>query len=234
MIGSYTMSIQDAASILGVSTRTVSSYIGKGFLSTTKKRGSNRKWLDPVEVEQLRLTLSENGKVVSRAEYLRMKAQVRRLEHQMETVLRILDTKSDPLRMSPDYAKGLYEAAASQLSAGIWVLEDIEKWNEVFMRVDEDDLFALSTAAGDSKPWKLLLRLCVAMTAFVLGRENYSTSLELQSTHKLLVEGRRRLRISAMCYMDIYSTDMDKDLRRYAMADSPSSVADRLKDALRR
>jgi len=152
----------------------------------------------------------------------------------MEAISRILDARNEPLRMSQDYAKELYEVCERHLHNTSWSAAELRPWVDVFLRMDEEDMAVLLAATEDPKPWKPFLRLCMSMTAYVVSHNDYPTSIELQTIHKQLSEGRRRLRVSAMCYADLYSTDMDRDLRRAALLDAPASMADGVEEIVRR
>jgi len=169
---------------------------------------------------------------VSAASFRRMESKIRRLESQVDTLMRVLDTRDNPLNMSLTYAKELYTAISDQLKRGNWTEEEIAPWAEIFMRINEDDLRKLSIASEDPKPWTVLFRLCVSMISSVVSNDSYKSSLGLQQTHRTLGEARRRLRVSALCYADLYSTDMDRELRRFSLADSPLSVRDATVSAL--
>jgi excisionase family DNA binding protein len=229
------MSIKEAAARMGVSDRTLRTYIRKGYLSTTKIRGDRKLYLDPLEVEEFRRDKEEaRGKsIVTKAEFLLMRASIRRLQAQMGVVLRILDAKNDPLRFSLEYSRDLFAVCLAQLHNSAWSVEELEPWVEVFLRMDELDIETIARATKEERPWKPFLQLCVSMSAYVGAHAEYPNSLELQSMHRELAEGRRRLRVSALVYAEMYG-DADKDIRRYALADSPSTLTDTIRAQLRR
>lgn len=226
------ISIVAAARFLGVSDRTVRSYIRAGFLSTT--RGvRNTKWLDPLELEAFRQAQAEGKKVIEKKDFLEMRARLTRVEHELAVLTRILDTREQPLRMSPAYAKELHAACGMQLASGKAGLAEIEAWAEIFLRMDEQDLEVISRVSEDLKPWVLYLRLNVAMTALLLNDPEYATSLAVQGLHKKLAEGRRRLRVSGLCHLEMNGST-DRDVRRHLLSDSPASVLDALERVLKR
>ena len=228
------MAIEGAAKHLGVSDRTVRKFIADGFLSTRKVTGSRRKWLVPMEVEELRKDRIDfrEGSRLTRKEFMRARARITKLEGQMQVVLRMLDAKSDPLGMGLSYAKDLHRACLGQLQLASWDPAEIQNWVQVFLRISEEDFKTLREATEDPKPWVPYLRLCMAMTASLVGNDRYSTSLEMLDLHRELAEGRRRLRVSAVCYSDLYSLDMDASLVRLGALDS--SAVDVLKQVLRK
>lgn len=193
-----TMSEADAAAYLGVTDRTVRNYIKKGLLSKVREGRTTK---IPVEdVITLREDMHSSAPVVSRTELLQHKARIRRLESNMEVVLRMLDAKDAPLGINAEYAKGLYDMARENLHAGAWALDAINPWLDIFDRLSEDDLDTMATATMDAHPWRVFLRLCNAMIAHVVGTSDYVTSLEAQSLHRKLAASRRRLRITSFIF----------------------------------
>lgn len=231
------LSVEEAATHLDVTTRTVRTYLKQGLLSSRKRTGSTRKWLDPDEVEELRKDRLETGSssaVKIRGELLRHRAQIRRMRSELDAVMRILDTRNDPLNLRGEHALGIYQAALSQLKMTAWRADEIDPWVRVFFRISEEDFEAMMTKAQDPKPWVPFLKLVMRMTAHVVGLPEYATSLELQRLHRELAESRRRVRISAMCFMDLYAYDMDAAIRRAGLSDGAVSVQDELEAVLRR
>lgn len=227
-----TLALDEAARRLGISTRTLREYVKSGYLSIVKQ--GNHKRLDPLEVEEFRKARQETGKgIVARKEVLELRARLRRLETDMAAVLRVLDTRDAPLRMGAGYAQELHAACAQQLALGTWKPVEIEPWIEIFLRVDEDDFQAISEATSDRKPWKAFMSLCVAMSAAVVGYPDYTTSLELQGIHRRLAEGRRRMRVAALCHAEMHGS-LDTDVRRLVLSDMPVSVSDTLSAVLQR
>ena len=216
-----------------MSSRTLRTYVRQGFLGTTQGVG-NRKWLDPVEVETFRRERADSvGRVFDKREFLEMRARILRLEQEVGVLTRILDTRDQPLRMSPTYAKDIHQACTAQLSSGRFSPVEMEAWSEVFLRIDEQDFETISLATADRKPWVPYLRLCVAMTAAVVADTTYSTSLDLQALHKKLAEARRRLRVSGLCHLEL-SGSADSDVRRHLLASNPASVLDSLEAILKK
>lgn len=222
-----------AAKLLGVSTRTLHTYEKQGLLSVRKD--GNVKLFDPVEVEELRQAQQETKKrsVVTLRELAFLKARLARVEADLAVMARILDTKSEPLRMNTAYARDLFAAAAAQVQAGAWEPGEMQPWSEIFLRIDEEDFRTIAEGVEDPKPWKVFLRLCVAMSAHISTLDGYLSSMDLQGLHRRLVEGRRRMRVAALIYSDMYSVDQEADLRRYALADAPSSIGDTLDRVLK-
>jgi excisionase family DNA binding protein len=223
------MTIEEAARHLGVTDRTVRGYISQGLLGTHKVKGSKRKWLAPDEVEELRLDRLEVGRLDGaslRKELQLHRSQLRRMRAELDVVLKMLDTQREPLGIQKNFAPQLYQAAVDQLRAAEWDIRTLASWANVFLRIDENDFQVVREAVDDPKPWVPFLKLCLRMSQFLVEQPSYKTSVELQGLHREMNEGRRRLRISALCFMDLHSYDMDAAIRRAQLADSPRSVQD--------
>jgi hypothetical protein len=226
--------IQQAAEHLGVSTRTLTTYMASGHLSVYRKKGSSRKYLDPQQVEELRSAKVEGEKTtVRRAEFVLLRAQVARLRENMEVVLRVLDARGSPIRMTAEYAKQVYLLASSQLRQGGWTDAELKSWAEIFMRIDEADLEKMAKAVEDKKPYVVLLRLASAMIASVMARKDYPTDLDTQSLHRVLEEGRKRLRGASVIFAEL-SSYVDPDLERFKEIILPADSQELLDMVLRK
>jgi len=214
------MTLQEAARHLDVCEKTVRNYVKNGYLSGMKKARSVRVWLDPAEVESFRIekAASRQRSVVSREEVLQMKARLRRLESQVRTLLTIMDAKNEPLDMPSGYARDLHASCVEQLKYTGWDIGEMETWVSIFLRIDEDDFETIFKTTEDPKPWLPFMQLCASMTAHVAKHENYATSLELQAIHRELVEGRRRMRVSLVCFAETFGSISDPDARRLLAA----------------
>jgi hypothetical protein len=216
------MTLQDAARFLSVTDRTVRNYIKKGLLSKEKKgRGV---FLRPEEVQSLKEDMDSAAPIVSRQELVRLRAKVRRLESHMEVVLRILDAKDAALGLSPSYSEELYAFAVAHTKKGSWQIEEISPWVEIFDRLSENDFAVMAGQTSDTHPWRVFLRLCTMMMGFVVSHPEYSSSLEMQGTHKILASSRRRLRISAFIYGELSGT-MASELESRHVGTSTTSDA---------
>lgn len=224
------MTADEAARHLGVCLRTVRYYISRGLLETVRAPGSSRKWLRAGDVEELRVdrAAADSATPASRRqELLELKSTVRRLVSEMEVVLRVLDMHDAPLTLSPERAETLYRAAVHELRQSRWTIEELSQWADVLVHLREEDLKVVHDRVGE-KPWVPFLRLCIAQIVYAHEHPAYKTDTTLQGVHRRLTEARRRLRVSALCYSDMYETDQDRELRRAALVDSPASVREAL------
>ncbi len=230
------MTVEEAARHLGVSHRTVRSYIARDLLPTVRVAGSRRKWLLPDAVEELckdqcGASPSSIGDV--RRELLEARASLRRLRAEMDVVLRMLDVHESPLNLDATSAQKLHDTAIEDLRATSWTLDEMSQWAEVLLRLNEEDLRAVA-ATTRTRPWSPFLRLCVDMIVYASSHPSYKTDTEMQGMHRKLTEARRRLRVAALCYDDMYGADPDRELRRAALLDSPASVRESLLSRVRK
>lgn len=227
------MTIEEAVRHLGVSLRTVRGYTASGMLRVVGTGPKGRKFLDPVEVEELRkdrAQLRHRTAGEMRAELIELRACARRLRAEMDLVLQMLDMRDAPQGLTREEAEALYYGANEQLRRTSWDLSELAKWAEVFMHLQEED-FRVVAGVAEGPPWTPFLRLCVSMIVYTHQHEGYKTSLDLQMLHRRLTEGRRRLRVSALCYSDLYEVREgveQRELRRAALLDSPASVRESL------
>ena len=231
------MTVEDAARHLGVSVRTVRTYVNRGLLSTTRAPGSCRVWFSPADVEELRKDLvTGESPLVVKQELLQLRAEVRQLRSEMSVVLRVLDMQDAPLRLTPEKARDLHDAAVRELSSTAWGAEEVLQWAEVLSRLQEEDLVVVH-AAVQSTPWVPFLRLCVTLITYVTTHSSYDHSIDLQMLHRRLTEARRRLRVSAICYSEVYGVAAPgerREIDRAALLDSPGSTREVLLRRARR
>jgi len=226
--------LAEAARHLGRTERTIRSYCKSGILTVYRLPKDRRHYLDPAEVEELRVELEKGSSVaVSRAEFATLTGQVKRIRNTLDVVLRVLDARDAPLSMTKDYGEQLYVLCLEHIRQGQWTPEEIEPWTEIFLRMSEEDLGVIQSVTEDPKPWVPFLRLVTAMSASVAKSESYASSLRLQGLHRQLAESRRRLRASALIYAEVRGYT-DPSLDKYREYEIPSSISDLRGGLLRR
>lgn len=221
------LTYSESAKYLGVSERSVRTYVRKGFLTSKAASGVRGKCIPASEVEELRRLRTESNGTgpVSRQEILLMTAKIRRLEFSVQTLMRLLDASTAPLSITPEYGKELHTACCAQLRLSKWTLEEVSPWVDVFLRVDEDDFSVISAATGDMRPWVPFLRLCTAMSESAVAQPEYTSSLALQDVHRSLAEGRRRIRAAAIIFE---GTNQTTDVHMLLKQEATISVVDAL------
>jgi hypothetical protein len=146
----------------------------------------------------------------------------------MDVILRVLDMHETPLRLDAPTARAIYEAAVADLHKTGWSIDNLSQWAEIFIQLNEEDLAIVAAAVAEPRPWSTFLRLCITLIVHTYEHPSYKTDVDLQMMHRRLTEGRRRLRVTALCYDDLYNTDPDRELRRAALLDSPASIRESL------
>lgn len=221
------ITIDEAARYLNVSTRTISNYISQGILSYHKKQGSRRKYIDTSEIHDLKSAREEG--TFSTKKFKELQVRVRKLEAQIDVLMRILDTKQLPLGVSKDEAVDLYTAAQDSLGIEL-TLDHVDAWLPILMRIDETDFNNIAEAAKTTKPWSPFLDLCISLIVFVFSHKDYRMSLNLQSIHKELTEARRRIRLGALLFVEERGPSQEID--RLAIS-APDTTVEIVKKAVK-
>jgi len=197
------VSIEEAANILRVSKRTISSYIKEGLLTAKKEPGSNKKYISIEDITQLKELREQNvSQFDLKKEIIVLKAKVSKLESILNVISKILDAKAEPLNLAPEDITSIKESCAARLQCA-FDFTSTQTWKEIFLRIDENDILMLCKEAPYF--WKDLLKLNGLLIDQVISEERYVTSLDLQTLHKELIESRRRFRISLVLYLELTS-----------------------------
>lgn len=228
------MNRQEAADFLGCHTRTISNYQRSGLLSPTKV--GRELQFDLTELEELKRLKHEigEGQLIPKKEILELRSRVSRLESQMTVINMVLDTKSGNLLLSPADAKDLYTQLRSALASHRHLSQRaIEGWIEVFYQITEETLVAVSGSNEDPDCWALFLDLCNLLIDHVIEDKDYEVSVDLQCRHRALCEARRRLRVSAVIFME-RTGRVSVQITRRAPKLSPQSILEALRDTVKK
>jgi excisionase family DNA binding protein len=160
-MGSKYMTVEQAAAVLGVSTRSIYRYAERGVLRAQcegrsvlileedlrqVKKGRHEALSSPVKKDVISV----------------LQAQVQTLNMQMATVMRILNVRYTPLNLTiPEYLN-IYKSA-QQMSTEGWAPHHEEIWSEYFVRITIEDLEGIELASEDKHPWRPILRLATTM-----------------------------------------------------------------------
>lgn len=222
------ITIDEAARYLDVSTRTISTYISQGIVTYHKKKGSNRKYIEVKDLHDLKAAKDEGDFSVK--SYRKLQAKVSRLEAQLNVVLKILDTNQISLGVSAEEAIELVSAATTTLDSVLSV-EHTEAWLPILLALDEHDLESIQAASKIDKPWQPFLSLCISLIVYITGNKNYTTDLSMQMLHKELAEARRRLRLAALLYIEGKGPSVEVD---NLVTTRPNTVVETLTQRLRK
>lgn len=151
------ISIPKAAEALEVSVRQVYAYIKQGQLTALqegKKRSVNRKDVKAlIDAKKKGIPRAINALVV-----LRMDAEIQVLKKQVETVMRLLDIRFDPLGLDKEDLNNLFVMAAHYLTVP-WSPHEETMWCDVFVRMRLEDLEKID----QPDPWRPFLSLSKVM-----------------------------------------------------------------------
>jgi DNA-binding transcriptional MerR regulator len=150
-----------AASLLGVSSRTIFRYLAKGLLTPAYSGHNIGVWEEDV-IKLKKLRQQDAPTVMDKELVLRLMTEVETLKSQMATVLRILNVKFDPLNLTTPEYRSLYRMAEHYSTEG-WPPQSEQQWADTFVRLRIDDLEEMKEASGDEHPWRCLLRLATTM-----------------------------------------------------------------------
>lgn len=151
------ISVPKAAEALNVSVRQVYKYISRGQLTALqegKTRSVNRKDVKAlIDAKKKGLPRAVNALLV-----LRMDAEIQILKKQLETVMRMLDIRYEPLELDKDDLNNLYEMAAHHLTTP-WSPHEETMWCDVFVRIRLEDMEKIES----EDPWRPFLSLVKIM-----------------------------------------------------------------------
>jgi excisionase family DNA binding protein len=195
-MGSRLLTKKEAAQVLGCSVRTVFYKIQRGEL----RPYSNGPMVCVSEEDVIALRDSKKKSdgeralpfAINRQTLLRHDTEIRTLRHELDQVLRVLNIRREPLRVSDIELVSLYKTATQYATEG-WPPQIEETWASHFMRFQVHHLQALEGLTKDNHPWRPFLRL-----ASTMALRPYNTELSLQ-----LVSGRESLQSLTTVWFEI-------------------------------
>lgn len=192
---------KEAATLLGVSVRTVETYIGRSML--TRFTQGRYTMLIRDEVAELAADReAKTGSLLTRKTILDLRRRVLRLESQLRLLTEMHEISLPPLQLEPGECAALLEMGRHALRAP--TLEEAARWVELFPRMDETVFHTIHEATKDEAPELVFLKLCLELQALVHGQEDYETNLEAQKLHSRLEFCRKHLRGAVIIYVETY------------------------------
>jgi len=151
------ISIPKAAEALDVSDRQIYRYIAKGQLTAIqegKERSVNRK-----DVKAL-IDAKKKGipRAINALTVLRMDAEIQILKKQVETLMRLLDVRYEPLELDKEDLNNLFEMATHHLTTP-WSPHEETMWCDIFVRMRLEDMEKID----QPDPWRPFLSLVKVM-----------------------------------------------------------------------
>ena len=195
------ITIEKAGEALSISRRTVYTYISRGYLRTVKE-GQHQL----VSRKDVR-TLLDLGKkrnqsyAANKVAVAALDARVHSLEHEVETMKRILDLRVEHLALTAPELLSLYRMAEHHLTTP-WSPHEEEQWTDVFVRIRLEDLEKLAEVVEDEDPWRPFHQLAKAI---LTNPHDINLSLQINA-------GKNNL--EKLAY--IWSRRMGKDAKQLA------------------
>ena len=167
MVGFY--SKEEAANLLGVTTRQITNYLKNGKLR--KVYHNKRVWI-PHEDVHLVYENDKKGLVPQREEFSAMERRLRQLEETVEVLkLGIGFGASQPPRSESDLLL-LHSEVLQDLASPGWEISRISEVADIFVSLREEDLQSLCTLKGHIA-WAPLFDLSNRMVHFMETHESY-------------------------------------------------------------
>lgn len=218
------LTLQEAAVALQVHKQTLSNYISRGVLKCHKKKGSNRKWVAKDDVLAF-ADARDNCDDFNVRNFRILQGHVRRLESQVNSLCRLLDTESLPLGLDQGELFDFY-TVIDELSNCIKIpIEAVRDLIPLLMRLEEDDLRVLELT-GVASPWAAFITVARKSLKSIVGDPEYKRSIELQELHREMAECRRRVRQATYIYATMRGTPIDAE---YLPIITPDSLVTRIK-----
>lgn len=202
-------------------------YANQGLLSRVTK--GRRVFYLREEVERLRD--AREKRKTSPASLLQLDMRVQKLESEVALLLRVHDLRPHSL-LTPEELLKRFPTAVHALRKDKWSIDEGLTWYQVFVGVTDEDLRFLQQLLEDQQwtgepAWAVFHFLCSRMVSYFRGHRNFSSRLDLQRTHALLVQARRQLRGQIMV---AFGPEMEKRARDFEalFAERPSLRAELL------
>jgi hypothetical protein len=195
------LTINETATRLNVSRRTVHTYITKGFLRRNLRDG--KVLLLKEEIEQLAVELGTDMPALTRKTFFNLTARVRRLEEQMAMAQAAWGAQEmKPMRPNTQEAVALYKAATDYLATKEWKFEAMSQWAELFGHFDEELLRRLAEANLTVQPWLVFYTLAARMSSYLGSTKEMKDDVRVQALRAKLEQGRKRIREMALFWIE--------------------------------
>lgn len=173
-----------AGARLNVTARSVSTYIRQGFLRPVK-RGNHVGVLEEDVLALLATWSSSKSRIPLNSETVeRFHAELRTLRREMDTVLRILNVRREPLSLTGPELVALYKTASSYSHQG-WPPQAEEAWADYLLKLRPQHFSQIEKITNDKHPWRPFLRLAATMHVQPYNQE---LLLQLSSARDHLLE----------------------------------------------
>ncbi len=159
------MNKKEAANFLGVTERTISNYINRGYINPDRVTGI----INEQELRQFK-RIVDSPIPLNKLSFSRLLMKVEKQERELSVIKRILDLYNEPLTLTDTALVSLYNMAdfnKKDLWPDGWELH----WADYLNRMDDDLFVRLESLTNDAHPWIKFYNLCKAIEATKLPDE---------------------------------------------------------------
>lgn len=160
----------DACNTLGVTERTLFTYLEKGYLKKVVKQ--KRIYLVKSEIELLRKAIENPLQIVDKVLFLKMQFQLKEQQADLDTMKRILNLYYEPLEM-PDFSILAMYKTAERLDFETWDNNWEEDWATFILRLREEDFLQLERLTENEHPWKPFHKLLLVVQSALEEKHEY-------------------------------------------------------------
>ena len=208
--------INEAARILGKSSRTIKNYTRSGTLRYRKFRGQGKShWIRKDEVEALKEILEENGGgICELRELLRsIKVRLHAMDRRLDFLMYVNGLDVSVLRDAPDEDLiSLYDEVCAYLkmprTEGRKKIPHMQRWAQVLMQVTEVEMERLVGPTQNVTPWVPFYKLCRMLMKETKARKGFAFIETLQFTYRMLDKARQQLGQSIVVFTESQASEI--------------------------
>jgi hypothetical protein len=216
---------QQAANRLGVTTRTLRNYQARGLVERIVR--DDKPYYLRTTIDEMAEDMGVGGPTIDKKLIRRLVSRVRKLEEGMAVCKKAMGIQDNPLRFSEEEAVMLHMAAEGALATGDWLIPEMQQWEKILSRMDEESFAAMGKALGHKAPWVVFWKLCLGMHAYAGAHPQFKTTLELQTVHRDLGQAKRFLRSALLLWIELGMGTTPRDVLEHL-----TSEKDRLMERL--
>lgn len=172
------LSKEEAANILGKSTRTIFRYLDRGWLKPISRGGQVGATRASVYELKQEIDKEVNPYLVTIG---MLESRLMVVEGRVSAMMRLLNLKNQTLTLTDPEALSLYNMVDHSAKNG-WTPHNEEILIDTFMRLDESNMEQFEKLVGDDHPWRPFLMLAGTMRHAAFNRQ-LQTDIELAASH---------------------------------------------------
>lgn len=159
------MNKKEAATFLGVTERTITNYINRGYLNPDRVTGE----INEVELKQFSRII-DTPIPLNKLSFSKLLMKVERQERELGVIKRILDIYDEPLALTDSALMSLYNMA-DIAKKDMWPEGWEVYWADYLNRLDDDVFMRIEQLTKDQHPWIKFYNLCKALQELKLSHE---------------------------------------------------------------